>query len=356
MRVAATAPAKLVLLGEYAVLEGATALVTAVDRRVTAELEPSTRDQWRFVTDLGGGQTADVHWNESGWNAAVETDDDSWLRVPVQVATAVMDAAGVQPDRLPACDVHLRSSTLYDEDGETKLGLGSSAAVVVALAEALRYGLRVWGLDKSGPVRSEAYRETLALHHETLDGRGSGVDVAASFHGGVRTYERQGGATSPVELPAGIALGAVWTGRPASTATFLELVEATRTSRPGKYNACIDALRDATAAGLAACAANDAPAFQEAVRTHLQAQDALGQLCGLPIVSSAHAELAALAAEEGVAYKPSGAGGGDVGLLFASSDEELEKAARRARSAGYRWLDLAIDPEGVSVHRLERQS
>lgn len=356
MRVAATAPAKLVLLGEYAVLEGATALVAAVNRRVSAELEPSTSERWRFISDLGSGRQAEVHWNENGWNAAVEDDDDGWLRVPVQVAAAVMDAAGVQPERLPACDVHLHSKALYDADGETKLGLGSSAAVVVALAEALRYGLRVWGLDRSAPVRSEAYRETLALHHEARESRGSGVDVAASFHGGLRTYEMQGGATSLVGLPDGIAFGAVWTGRPASTASFLELVEATRTSRPKQYGACIDALRQAAADGIAACKENDGPAFLEAVRKHLAAEDDLGQLCGLPIVSSAHAELADLAAQDGVAYKPSGAGGGDVGLLFATSDDLLQKSARRVQNGGYRWLDLAIDPEGVSVHRLERQS
>ena len=355
MNVMASAPAKLVLLGEYAVLEGTTALVAAVNRRVEVELEQSERADWRFVSDLGDGREADVHWNADGWNAAVTIDDDSWLQLPVRVSAAVLDAAGVKPEHLPACDVHLRSADLY-MNGGTKLGLGSSAAVVVALAAALRHGLRVWRLDPTAPDRLTAYREDLALHHDVQDGRGSGVDVAASFHGGIRTYDRHGGANTPITLPDGVALAVVWTGQPASTTAFLELVEATRTSRPGKYAARIEAIASAAAQGLDACRHNDAAAFLEAVHTHHVAMDELGKLCGLPIVSADHARIAALAADEGLAYKPSGAGGGDVGLLFGPSNEALGKTGQLVEQAGYGLLDLAIDPEGVTVRRHERQT
>jgi len=356
MNVMASAPAKLVLLGEYAVLEGATALVAAVDRRVEVEIEQSERAEWRFVSDLGGGREADVHWSADGWKAAVTIDDDSWLRLPVQVSAAVLDAAGVKPEHLPACDVHMRSADLYRNGGGTKLGLGSSAAVVVALAAALRHGLRVWRLDPTAPDRLTAYREDLALHHEVQDGRGSGIDVAASFHGGLRTYERQDGANTEIRLPDGVALSVVWTGQPASTPAFLELVEATRTSRPGKYAARIEALASAAAHGIDACRRNDAAAFLEAVQASHVAMDALGTLCGLPIVSADHAKIAAVASAEGLAYKPSGAGGGDVGLLFGPSDAALGKTGRLVEQAGYGLLDLAIDPEGVTVRRHERQT
>ena len=64
--------------------------------------------------------------------------------------------------------------------------------------------------------------------------------------------------------------------------------------------------------------------------------------------------LRAQPAEADCAYKPSGAGGGDVGLLFAPDDATLENTARRMETAGYGWLGLSVEPEGVSVHRLER--
>ena len=45
-----SAPGKLVVSGEYAVLTGAPALVAAVDRRVTCTLAPRHSGGWRFVS------------------------------------------------------------------------------------------------------------------------------------------------------------------------------------------------------------------------------------------------------------------------------------------------------------------
>ena len=49
-------------------------------------------------------------------------------------------------------------------------------------------------------------------------------------------------------------------------------------------------------------------------------------------------------------YKPSGAGGGDVGVLFARSERDLEAALRAARESGFPAIPVALDPEGVCVH------
>jgi phosphomevalonate kinase len=77
----------------------------------------------------------------------------------------------------------------------------------------------------------------------------------------------------------------------------------------------------------------------------------LGQWAGAGIVSEPHAELAALATSCGAAYKPSGAGGGDVGVAFARSRADLRRLARAAAARGYAALDLAIDPAGVAVRQ-----
>ena len=353
MRIQGSAPAKLVLLGEYAVLEGAPGLVAALDRRVTVDVDPVGSERWHLRTDLDGGAHVPLRWEGEEPRLA---DAPDWAESAARVLQFVLQTRGVRPDQLPACDVHIRSDALHLDGGRTKLGLGSSAAVVVALAEAMRYGLRVWGLDRSEPDPLDAYREDLELHHELQGGAGSGIDIAAAFHGGLRSYTRADGTTKPMQLPPEVQMRMVWTGKPASTRRFLEGTAATRVRDRGAYDAAIESLATAAAAGIAACAAGTGEAFLGAVRLHERAMAALGELCALPIVSSTHAQLAAIAKAEGSAYKPSGAGGGDVGLLFATSTEALGKTGQRMQDAGYRLLEPAIDAEGVRVHRHERHT
>ena len=109
MSVRATAPGKIVVLGEYAVLAGAPALVVAVDRRCWAEIGPSS-------------------------------DERCHLRIaapdPVETHFPVGDASGValvdivrgafEPGDEPAWSGCVDSGELFD--GQSKLGIGSSAA------------------------------------------------------------------------------------------------------------------------------------------------------------------------------------------------------------------------------------
>ena len=50
-RVEASAPGKLVLSGEYAVLAGGKALVAAVDRRVSCSVERRNQGDWSFKSE-----------------------------------------------------------------------------------------------------------------------------------------------------------------------------------------------------------------------------------------------------------------------------------------------------------------
>src|SRR6185312_7882085 len=94
----ASAPGKLILTGEYAVLDGAPALVAAIDRRVIARRYSGPRGSSPFLVAV-----ADELARRRG-------KDDVAVQAAMQI---VVD-----------------SSALYDD--ATKLGLGSSAAVTVA--------------------------------------------------------------------------------------------------------------------------------------------------------------------------------------------------------------------------------
>ena len=107
MRIRASAPGKLVALGEYAVLEGAPALVLAVERRAVATLERS-----------GDG---DCHLR----TAAPDPVDRRFSPGRPSGASLVDLVIEASPGA-PAWRGMLDSSALYD--GSAKLGHGSSAA------------------------------------------------------------------------------------------------------------------------------------------------------------------------------------------------------------------------------------
>ncbi len=352
MRIEALAPAKLVLIGEYAVLDGAPAIVAAVDRLVRVELSPAPMDAprpWSIRSDLGGGQASSLTFDEQG----ALRPGDAWRRPVDMVLERAVRSSGMRPGDLPGGELVIESAALFVGAGETKLGLGSSAAVVTALSAALQDALVYWNLQDAAPA---SLSEALAAHRQVQQGAGSGVDVAASLAGGVLRYQLVDGRPEGrgLHLPPGIGFRAVWTGAPASTRHLVDGVRAWRATDPEPFAALMAEMSTLAHEAVEACESGSAADFLAAVSNYHAAMDRLGQQAGLPIVTEPHRTLAGVAAAAGVAYKPSGAGGGDVGLLFAASEPALVEAGRLAEQAGYRLLDLGIHPAGVTVERHER--
>jgi phosphomevalonate kinase len=56
-----------------------------------------------------------------------------------------------------------------------------------------------------------------------------------------------------------------------------------------------------------------------------------------------------LAAEQGVVYKPCGAGGGDVGIALSASKTCIDDFTAAAAKTGFQQLPLCIDETGLVV-------
>ena len=67
------------------------------------------------------------------------------------------------------------------------------------------------------------------------------------------------------------------------------------------------------------------------------------------IMTDEHRAIAAVARRNGVAYKVSGAGGGDIGLALSASLRDLA-AFEAALPCGCKALTLALDRGGLQVH------
>jgi phosphomevalonate kinase len=280
------APGKLVITGAYAVLEGAPAIVCAVDRYAYASTESPEID----------------------------------------------------------------TRELYK--GHAKLGLGSSAASLVArlgAAAAQR------GDDLRAPrVREAIFREARAEHAHAQSG-GSGVDVAAATWGGVLRYAigAEGHEHRPLAVPPDLAFEAFWSGTPASTAGLRARVDALRERDARRWEARFTELKAVAIVAAGELEAGRVQGFLEAVRRTLRALAALGEDAEAPIVPAAFRELAQIAEAHGAAFLPSGAGGGDAGVYVGTCPPPPE-VMRRAFDLDLRPLGMKVDAAGLSAVTVAR--
>ncbi len=363
----ASAPGKLVLAGEYAVLEGAPALVMAIDRRarvvlrdfdcgysfdapdlgVTAarcRLDAAGRVQWSDAADgarLGLVSAALEAIAAAGIPAPfrAELDTHGFFIATADYANTAFDAGRTcMPNRPSSCS---RASTT----DRVKLGLGSSAALLVALAGAIcvREG-------RSAPTAAAL----IDAHRRLQQGRGSGLDIAASLMGGLVRYRRcEGGLRDaapqvvPVPWPHRVAFCCVWSGRPASTPRMLQQMAAWRECQPKRYAGAIAALGACATAAAATAEAGDAPGLLQALGATAEQLVRLGEASGVDIVSAEHRRIAAIAAQCGVVYKSCGAGGGDVGIALTLEAERLQALRAHLAAGGFQVLDMVLEAHGL---------
>jgi phosphomevalonate kinase len=352
VRLQRSAPGKLVLLGEYAVLFGHPSLVMAVNRRARVELRPSEDGRWSSTAP--GYADSPVFFDitcDRGLRWAAETADRAGrFELLEGVLTRLASAGLIDPGTLEPASVVLDTREFFRNTpaGPVKLGLGSSAALTVALASAAM----AWGgADDPGTPEPERLRRAIELHRSFQRGRGSGVDVAASLMGGVVEYRLDdNGAVAvarTVELPRDLRLVPVWTGRPAATSVFLARLARRVGDETGAVVAVLAELGRAAESGIDNLRGGNLPGALADVDRFAEAMEELGRAAGLDILSAEHRQLGRLAHRVGVRYKPSGAGGGDFGIGWSDDPAAAAAFVSAAADAGFPTPALAPECTGL---------
>jgi len=346
----ASAPGKLVLVGEYAVLEGYEALGAAVNRRVHVT--------WQQREPMG--QSVQLP-------PVVPTPMLDPFRsnsvVPEPAVDALANIKAIFESFAPnALDqnfsLEVDSRALYWDDcgkdgrskeGWNKLGLGSSAAVTVALA-----GLAVGLNDQEVVGQAEIHRRLMALHQ---GGGGSGVDLATALHGGLIRYQRGKAIASPASWhecawPSSLHGLVVWSGEQASTPQFIQAYRQWKSTNKAAWSQQMQTMAQCAGACIDALARGDVSAFVEGFTEYGARMGTMGGLMGQEIVTPVHQAIGQLAKRGGVGYKPCGAGGGDVGLCISDDLDALASVQQKLAAMGLEALPLGIDLQGLSVEKV----
>jgi phosphomevalonate kinase len=307
----AHAPGKLVLSGAYVVLDGAEAVVAAVDRYAIAD-----------TSRQGSRQSPELR-----------------------------EAFPDEQDRPPFVD----TSSMWTKD--RKIGLGSSSAALVAALGAHVFELHgLGGPELRRSVDIDILRDAI-LHrayaaHRRAQGGGSGIDVCACTHGGIlactiAATPETAPSTLPLTLPPGLFFHSFRCPESASTPRMLGGVRQLRADDRAAYTTLTgDALVGAArfAAGLRAA---DAAEALVGLREQTRAMAALADATDAPILPDYLRQLDRERDDPASVVYQAGAGGGDV-ALFAGREPPSPALLSRAEALGLVSLPLTYGVGGVT--------
>jgi len=323
----ASAPGKMVLIGEYAVTRGLPALSIAVNRRVTASRTSAPTQQHTVSSSMLEGQLFSFDKNQNNYH---------WNQTPAKSVQDFVEHLPWPPTQKGVSGIALELDSqqffLSNQGKYQKTGVGSSAALMLAACSVL---------DKNSERASQS-------HFQLQQQAGSGIDLATSLHGGLICFQQK----HEVKLltpPANFYWQAVWTGESAKTQDFLQAFNSWIKREPAQWKLKKHQAASLIAEAIRAVGNNNGIILTACIRAYGEWLRELSDNIQMPVYTPAFEKIREMSLKTDCAWKPSGAGGGDIGIICAASRHNLTEISRTISDAGYKILDLEVDTEGLKV-------
>lgn len=354
----ASAPGKLYIAGEYAVLEpGQPAILVALDQYITVKLKEA-KFQGSIRSSYSKGFS--IPWTRKNGQLFIDERENPFTYV-VQAVTTTETYLAELGKKLTFFDLEIESD-LDNKDGR-KYGLGSSGAVTVATIKALLTYHKV-AFD---PI---LVYKLAALTHLSIKSNGSFGDLAASSFGGWIAYscfdrnwvQDTLKKTTLLELlalewpkltidsltpPPNLNLLIGWTGNPASTTHLVDLLNEEISEIDHYYSIFLKNSFQCVSKIIEAFKGNDLPTIQAGIRENRQLLQHLGANSGVHIETATLFDLCEIAEDYCGAAKSSGAGGGDCGIVLINKTLDSTPLISQWEKAGISQLPVSVHYEPV---------
>ncbi|KAJ2742809.1 Mevalonate kinase [Coemansia sp. BCRC 34301] len=360
-----SAPGKVILFGEHAVVYGKAAIAGSLDMRAYALVTPRTDGKARMVLpDIGVDILFDCQTLPRLSSADLAHPSDVEALVPSTISIPE------GPGRTTVLTfVYLYGCIFTEPSGSAGgftlcvrsllpvgAGLGSSAAFNVVLSATL---LQLTGqLQAEGASASDLKLiNQWAFHGEQVaHGTPSGIDNSVSTYGGFLKYTK---GEPSVSLESSHALRVLITNTnvPKSTKALVAGVRALRSQYPSVVDGILDSIHSISTSAATLFQTNDSEACSTAALEQ-QMQDIIrinhGLLSTLGVSHASLERVRAITAAHSLASKLTGAGGGGCALTLiphGTADGTVAKVARELEAEGFNCYQTVVGGGGVSIVR-----
>jgi phosphomevalonate kinase len=304
------APGKIFLIGEYAVLDEGCAVLAAISLHAKAQFIPRLDGMPPMVSELVRR-----------------------TKVELGEAAAALPPGGV-----------LANADAF-KLGCAAGGLGSSAAIAVATVGAVYESLGLAVEERRPQILALADAGRRAIQGDV----GSGADAVSAAFGGLVKIMRHKDALPSIDRlapPAGLHLVLFSAGRSISTRQMTAGLRSYAQHEPAAFEHAMNNLREIAQRFVADVSSANATGAVVAAGKYGDELAKLSAAASVPIVTEAFALASELARQFGGIAKPSGAGGGEIGVaLFATPEAAalFKKVCRQPLTP----LEGDIEPSGV---------
>lgn len=319
-KVTVSAPGKLMLFGEHAVVYDHPCLVTAVDQRIrlTAEiidspdfeLEASDVDVTNYkkpISELGKG---DIPKGAKFVEVAIKNIYEKFsLKKGLRVTTT--------------------------SEFSSKFGFGSSSASTVCMVKAISELFDLTLSDKD--IFDLAYKTVL-----DIQGKGSGFDVAAATYGGTLYFVTGGKVIKPLNIQ-GLPLIVGYSGVKADTVTLINKVKETFANKADRLQEIYSGMETIVEKAKPFVISGD----WENVGSLMNENQKLLKELGVSI-DKLDSMISSATGAGAYGAKLSGAGGGDC-MIALSLDSVRSKVEKGIEQAGGEVIKVSTNAEGVRV-------
>lgn len=326
-----SAPGKLYIAGEYAVVEpGHLAVIAAVDQFINVTIESATENgsiQSQQYSDLP------IRWTRRNGELVLDHRENPFHYI---LAAIRLTERYAKEQGTLLSFYHLKVTSELDNSSGRKYGLGSSGAVTVGTVKALNlfYDLQMDPLTQF---------KIAALAHLAVQGNGSCGDIAASCFGGwlaFSTFDHEWVkqkqtkwpisdllksdwpklSIQPLQSPKHMRLLIGWTGSPASTSDLVDQVNQSKqdqSTTQKDYDQFLIDSHHCVKELINGFMEDNVIKIKKMIQKNRQLLQKLASITNVVIETPALKQLCDLAENCGGAAKSSGAGGGDCGIVIA---------------------------------------